>query len=109
MIYAPQKDRGRTQDRLIPKIYAFFNQGGEIKSCIGPETPHLNDVGEVVCPDCSIEGKTRKTLPSLFCKAYGQEYYSVEITPERSLRPRDVDDLDIESEPAYIFLGRYDR
>lgn len=70
------EDRGRTQARLTPKIHAFFNQGGEIKSCIGPEAPHLNDVGEVVCPDCSKEGKTRKTFPLLFCRACGQEYYS---------------------------------
>ena len=71
------EDRGRIQARLIPKIHAFFSQGGGIKSCISPEAPHLNDIGEVICPDCTKENKTRITFPLVFCRACGQEYYSV--------------------------------
>ncbi|HII07724.1 MAG TPA: DEAD/DEAH box helicase, partial [Methanotrichaceae archaeon] len=102
------EDWGRTQARLIPKIHAFFSQGGGIKSCISPKAPHLNDVGEVVCPDCTKENKTRITFPLVFCRACGQEYYSVLIESDGTLRPRDVDDLDVEGEPAYIVVGKYD-
>ncbi len=101
--------RGRSQPRLIPKIHAFFSQGGGIKSCISPDSPHMNGAGEVICPDCSRNNKIRKTFPLVFCRACGQEYYSVEITPENGLKPRDMDDLDVEGEPAYILLGRYDQ
>lgn|GEM_PF-1665182 len=92
----------------MPKIHAFFSQGGGIKSCISPKAPHLNDVGEVICPDCSKENKTRITFPLVFCRACGQEYYSVSIGSDGTLRPRDMDDLDVEGEPAYIFVGKYD-
>ncbi|MBK7386943.1 MAG: DEAD/DEAH box helicase [Methanothrix sp.] len=101
--------RGKSQPLMIPKVHAFFSQGGEIKSCISPESPHMNGAGEVICPDCSRNEKIRKTFPLVFCRACGQDYYSIEITPEGSLKPRDMDDLDIEGDPAYILLGRYNR
>ncbi|WP_316967278.1 DEAD/DEAH box helicase [Candidatus Methanocrinis natronophilus] len=105
--------RGRSMPRLIPKVHAFFSQGGGIKSCISPQAPHMNGAGEVICPDCSNDDKIRKTFPLVFCRACGQEYYSVSVdkTPEdgRGLKPRDMDDLEVEGDPAYILLGRYDR
>jgi ATP-dependent helicase YprA (DUF1998 family) len=101
--------RGRSQPRLIPKVHAFFSQGGGIKSCISPDSPHMNGAGEVICPDCSRNDKIRKTFPLVFCRACGQEYYSVEITPEGGLKPRDMDDLEVEGDPAYILLGGYDQ
>lgn len=101
---------GNNQQRIIPKIHSFFSQGREIKSCITPDAPHLNYAGEVTCPECAKEEKTRirKTFPLVFCRACGQEYYGVEIMPDGILRPRDIDDVDVEGEPAYVFLGQYD-
>lgn len=101
--------RGKGQKRIIPKIHSFFSQGREIKSCITPDAPHLNDAGEVTCPECVKKNKTKikKTFPLIFCRACGQEYYGVEIADE-TLRPRDIDDIDVEGEPAYIFLGQHD-
>ncbi|OPY50649.1 MAG: ski2-like helicase [Methanosaeta sp. PtaU1.Bin060] len=102
--------RGKTQKRIIPKIHSFFSQGREIKSCITQDAPHLNDAGEVTCPECAKKNKTRirKTFPLVFCRACGQEYYGVEIMPDGTLRPRDIDDIEVEGEPAYIFLGLHD-
>jgi superfamily II DNA or RNA helicase/very-short-patch-repair endonuclease len=102
--------RGQNQKRIIPKIHSFFSQGREIKSCITPDAPHLNDAGEVTCPECAKKNKNRiiKTFPLIFCRACGQEYYGVEIAEDGTLRPRDIDDIDVEGKPAYIFLGRHD-
>jgi hypothetical protein len=101
---------GNIQQRIIPKIHSFFSQGREIKSCITPDAPHLNDAGEVTCPECAKKEKTRirKTFPLVFCRACGQEYYGVEITSDGTLRPRDIDDIDVEGDAAYIFLGKHD-
>jgi len=101
---------GKSQKRIIPKIHSFFSQGREIKSCITPDAPHLNDAGEVTCPECAKKNKNqiRKTFPLIFCRACGQEYYGVEIADDGTLRPRDIDDLDVEGKPAYIFLGQHD-
>jgi len=100
----------RHKKRIIPKIHSFFSQGREIKSCITQDAPHLNDAGEVTCPECAKKNKTRirKTFPLVFCRACGQEYYGVEIMPDGTLRPRDIDDIEVEGEPAYIFLGLHD-
>jgi len=102
--------RGKGQKRIIPKIHSFFSQGREIKSCITPDAPHLNDAGEVTCPECVKKNKNavRKTFPLIFCRACGQEYYGVSIAPDGTLNPRDIDDIDIEGESAYIFLGQHD-
>ena len=101
---------GNNQQRTIPKIHSFFSQGREIKSCITPDAPHLNDAGEVTCPECAKNNKNqiRKTFPLVFCRACGQEYYGVEIMSDGILRPRDIDDVDVEGDPAYIFLGKHD-
>lgn len=100
---------GKRQKRMTPKIHMFFSQGREIKSCITREAPHLNDAGETTCPVCARELKRiRKTFPLIFCRACGQEYYGVEIMDDGTLRPRDIDDLDVDGTPAYIFLGRHD-
>jgi len=102
--------RGKGQKRIIPKIHSFFSQGREIKSCITPEAPHLNDAGEVTCPECTKKNKNRirKTFPLVFCRACGQEYYGVEISDDGTLKPRDIDDIDVEGRAAYIFLGQHD-
>jgi len=100
---------GKRQKRITPKLHMFFSQGREIKSCITRDAPHLNDAGETTCPVCAKELKRiRKTFPLIFCRACGQEYYGVEIMSDGTLRPRDIDDLDVEGTPAYIFLGRHD-
>jgi ATP-dependent helicase YprA (DUF1998 family) len=98
----------KPQKRLIPKIHAFYSQGREIKSCISPSAPHLNDAGEVICPECARDVGPRKTFPLLFCRACGQEYYSVEILGDGGLRPREIDTRDVEGKAAYIYVGPYD-
>ena len=96
------------QKRLIPKIHSFYSQGREIKSCISSGAPHLNDAGEVVCPECAKDTKERRTFPMLFCRACGQEYYGVEIGSDHTLKPRDLDSHEVEGEAAYLFVGEYD-
>lgn len=88
---------GQNQKRIIPKIHSFFSQGREIKSCITPDAPHLSDAGEVTCPECTKKKKNRirKTFPLIFAD-------------DGTLRPRDIDDIDVEGKSAYIFLGRHD-
>jgi len=97
------------QKRLIPKIHSFYSQGRQIKSCISSSAPHLNDAGEVVCPECARDAKERRTFPMLFCRACGQEYYGVEIGSDHTLKPRDLDSHDVEGDAAYLFVGEYDR
>ncbi|MHC1588807.1 MAG: DEAD/DEAH box helicase, partial [Methermicoccaceae archaeon] len=99
---------GKPQKRIVPKIHSFFSQGREIKSCITADGPHLNDAGEVICPICAKKGKDRLTFPLVFCRSCGQEYYSVEIMPDGTLKPREMDETEVEGDAAYIFVGRYD-
>lgn len=96
------------QQRIIPKVHCFFSQGREIKSCISSKGPHLNDAGEVTCPNCAKKSKIRKTFPMVFCRACGQEYYCVEILPDNTLRPRNLDNGATSGVAAYIFLGSID-
>ena len=96
------------QKRFIPKMHMYFSQGREIKSCISRGGPHLHDAGEVTCPSCAEEGHTRTTFPMVFCRACGQEYYSVELLPDGTLRPRDYDTPARDGESLYIYAGEFD-
>ncbi len=97
------------QKRLVPKIHSFYSQGREVKSCISSGAPHLNGTGEVICPECAGEAKQRRTFPLVFCRACGQEYYAVEILSDRTLRPRELYDRDVNGDAAYLYVGEYDR
>jgi len=98
---------GILQKRFIPKVHMYVSQGREIKSCLSREGPHLHDAGEVTCPKCAERGRTRYTFPMVFCRACGQEYYSVELLPDHTLRPRDLDALAQEGEALYLYHGTF--
>lgn len=95
------------QTRIVPKIHTFFSQGRDIKSCITPKAPHLNDAGEVTCPHCAKEKKDYKTFPLVFCRSCGQEYYSVEIQPDGTLIPHELGEEDTdEGKSFYLYPGK---
>lgn len=97
---------GVLQTRIIPKIHTFFSQGRDIKSCITPKAPHLNDAGEVTCPHCAKEGKEHKTFPLVFCRSCGQEYYSVEILNDGTLIPHELGEEDTtDCKSVYLYPG----
>jgi len=93
------------QKRFIPKVHMFYSQGREIKSCVTSEGPHLHDAGEVTCPECAKKNKTRTTFPMVFCRACGQEYYSIELLPDGTVKPRDLDSPAQEGEALYLYRG----
>jgi ATP-dependent helicase YprA (DUF1998 family)/ribosomal protein L37AE/L43A len=95
------------QKRFIPKVHMYFSQGREIKSCLSHDGPHLHDAGEVTCPKCAERGKTRITFPMVFCRACGQEYYSVELMSDETVRPRDLDTITQEGEALYLYQGEF--
>jgi ATP-dependent helicase YprA (DUF1998 family) len=96
---------GTLQKRFIPKVHMYFSQGREIKSCLSRDGPHLHDAGEVTCPRCAEKGHTRITFPMVFCRACGQEYYSVEVLPDKTVKPRDLDAVATEGEAFYLYQG----
>ncbi|KUG20739.1 helicase, c-terminal:type iii restriction enzyme, res subunit:dead/deah box helicase, n-terminal [hydrocarbon metagenome] len=95
------------QKRFIPKMHMYFSQGREIKCCLSRDGPHLHDAGEVTCPVCAERGRTRITFPMVFCRACGQEYYSVELLTDGTVRPRDLDAPAQEGEALYLYLGEF--
>ena len=71
-------DTGKEVPRFIPKIHAFYNQGGELRGCLVPACGYLSHTGETTCPKCEQEGRETKTLyPLHFCRVCGQEYYGL--------------------------------
>jgi ATP-dependent helicase YprA (DUF1998 family) len=69
---------GKEVPRFIPKIHAFYNQGGELRGCLDPDCNYLSHTGETTCPNCEKEGRGLKTLyPLHFCRVCGQEYYGL--------------------------------
>lgn len=71
-------DTGKEVSRFIPKVHAFYNQGGELRGCLEPECKYLSHTGETTCPKCELEGRGSRTLyPLHFCRVCGQEYYGL--------------------------------
>ena len=108
---------GEPTPRLVPKLHAFFSQGRSITACLtleGPSTgsgqgPHLNDRGESTCPVCSRKhGWERLAFPLNFCHACGQEFYGVAIGEHGELTPREMNALEFEGQPAYIYPTSHD-
>jgi len=90
---------------LVPKLHAFFSQGRAIAACLDPAGPHLNDRGERVCPICAQEGRERPTFPMVFCRACGQEYWSVAVDREGRLHPANLDDVEAQGRLGYLLAG----
>ncbi|MCP4548005.1 MAG: DEAD/DEAH box helicase, partial [bacterium] len=90
----------------VPKLHAFFSQGRAITACLDPSGPHLNDRGELVCPICIAEGRQDiPTFPLVFCRACGQEYWSVAVDQDDTLHPADLDAVDVSGRMGYLLAG----
>ncbi|MBN1247611.1 MAG: DEAD/DEAH box helicase [Anaerolineae bacterium] len=91
---------------LVPKVHAFFSQGRAISACLAPDDPHLNDRGERVCPVCAGEGREQvPTFPLVFCRACGQEYWSVAVDDAGHVHPAELDAVDLPGQPGYLLRG----
>lgn len=100
---------GSTVSRLVPRLHTFFSQGRAIVSCITAAGPHLSDRGDLTCPICANQtGREHPAFPLNFCRSCGQEYYSVAIQEDGSLLPHELDSVDYEGTPAYIYPGPLD-
>ncbi len=94
-----------TSYSLFPKLHAFFSQGRAIAACL-EDTPHLNDRGERVCPVCAEEGRERAAFPLVFCRACGQEVWSVAVDGMGKLHPANLGDVETQGRPGYILEGQ---
>jgi ATP-dependent helicase YprA (DUF1998 family) len=91
------------------KLHAFFSQGRSITSCLTQEGPHLNDRGELTCPECAAHFRRKHlTFPLNFCRACGQEFYGVAIQEDGRLTPRDINATDYKGHPAYVYPAPHD-
>ncbi|MBW6474423.1 MAG: DEAD/DEAH box helicase [Anaerolineaceae bacterium] len=91
------------QPDLQARVHAFFSQGRPIHACIGSE-PHLNDRGERTCQACSEVGKPSPTLPLVFCRSCGAEFFSVTKLEDQSLLPAELDSFSQIGESGYVML-----
>ncbi len=92
---------------LVPKLHAFFSQGRAISACLDLDNPHLNDRGERICPACSREGRAGvPTFPLVFCRACGQEYWSVAVDESGHAHPAELDAVDLPGKPGYLLRGQ---
>ncbi len=85
------------------KVHEFFSQGRPLYACVAPNF-HLNDRGERFCPDCAEEHKQSPTLPLVFCRSCGAEFYNVVRLSDGSLLPADLDSLSTIGEVGYLRL-----
>ncbi|MBC8248702.1 MAG: DEAD/DEAH box helicase [Anaerolineales bacterium] len=92
----------------VPKLHAFFSQGRAITACLDAAGPHLNDRGERICPVCAQAGDERPTFPMVFCRACGQEFYSVAVDEGGHLHPAELDAVDVPGQSGYLYPGRWD-
>ncbi len=91
---------------LVPKLHAFFSQGRAISACLDLQNPHLNDRGERICPVCaSTERPDVPTYPLVFCRACGQELWSVAIDATGRLHPAELDAVDPPGKAGYLMRG----
>jgi very-short-patch-repair endonuclease len=98
----------RQEPRLIPRLHAFFSQGRTIHACLAPDGPHLNERGDLLCPECAAQQRQTQTFPLCFCRGCGQEYYGVALQEDSMLLPRDLDTLDVGGAPLYLAPIVYD-
>lgn len=94
---------------LPSRLHAFFSQGQGISACLSLSGPHLNDRGETTCPTCAQADRARPTFPLVFCRACGQEYYSVALDKTEHLNPAELDSVEAEGKLGYIFPQAWDQ
>jgi hypothetical protein len=104
---ATGEDRSSAEQQPVPKLHAFFSQGRAIAACLQQE-PHLNDRGERLCPVCAEQNRERATFPLVFCRACGQEYWSVAVDREGNLHPANLDDVEAQGRLGYVLEGQPD-
>ncbi len=85
------------------KIHAFFSQGRPLHACMTAEM-HLNDRGERYCPECAEEGKQSPTLPLVFCRSCGAEFFSVLRLEDNSLVPAELDSTSENGQVGYVMV-----
>jgi very-short-patch-repair endonuclease len=108
-LLAPLTSGREPAGRPVPKLHAFFSQGRAITACLSldGQGPHLNDRGESVCPVCDDAGRPdRPTFPLVFCRACGQEFWSVAVDQEGRLHPADLDAVDVPGRLGYLLAGQ---
>jgi len=88
---------------LPARIHAFFSQGRPIHACLGLER-HLNDRGERTCQECRQQGTSVPTLPLVFCRSCGAEFFSVTRLEDDSLSPAQLDSVSQVGETGYMML-----
>jgi len=105
-MYTKVEVNGSLEFRMVPKIHTFFSQGRDIKSCITLDAPHLNDAGEVTCPTCARKDNEYQTFPLVFCRSCGQEYYSVEILGDGTLKSHELGEEEtVDGTAVYLYPG----
>lgn len=93
-----------TNKQAFPsKIHAFFSQGRPLHACVGRDF-HLNDRGERFCPECSLESRRSPTLPLVFCRSCGAEFYIVTRFEDGSLVPGELDGFNQNGQNGYLML-----
>lgn len=91
------------KEQFPPKIHAFFSQGRPLYACVSHNF-HLNDRGERFCPDCAIQHKKSPTLPLVFCRSCGAEFYSVSRLADNALIPAELDSANLNGQNGYMML-----
>lgn len=85
------------------KIHAFFSQGRPLHACVCRDF-HLNDRGERFCPECSLDSRRSPTLPLVFCRSCGAEFYNVTRFEDGSLVPGELDGFNQNGQNGYLML-----
>jgi len=91
------------KEQFPAKIHAFFSQGRALHACISREL-HLNDRGERFCPECAAIEKKSQTLPLVFCRSCGAEFFSVTRLVDGSLLPAELDEVNPNGQTGYLML-----
>jgi superfamily II DNA or RNA helicase/very-short-patch-repair endonuclease/ribosomal protein L37AE/L43A len=108
-MYARKNIDGNLSARITPKFHNFITQGRTLVTCLTPYELHLNEKGDVTCPECAQKGyKNVQTLPLFFCRSCGQEYYGVSIVEGNKVLAREEENGENEGIPAYLMKGHID-
>lgn len=106
----PKEELIETINQMVdfpPKIHSFFSQGRPLHACLSREM-HLNDRGERYCPDCAEEDKHSPTLPVVFCRSCGAEFFSATRLDNNALLPSELDSVNQNGQNGYIMLVDFD-